>query len=767
MKSTIQIFLLISVLALAFAGTRGVWEPDEGYYIGISRDMVETGDWIVPQLNLRPFLDKPPMVYWGSAFMMEWFGFNEWAARIPHAIWFLLTAAAIYLLGKDFYDAKTGRLAALIYATTPIPFVAASIVTPDTPLTFWVAAMFLGFWKVYNAQSIPRKWAWEIFLGIASGMAILSKGPATFVYMAPVFFFLVATGSLKNYCLRLGFLVCALLFIAVGATWYAAVVYYIPGAFHYFFDNQVTGRLFTQKYNRNPEWYAFLYVYFPVVLFGTLPWSAVWYPRLLNWYRRSKSQSRIRLKDWDRRALFLGLTVLVPFIIFCAASSRLPLYILPVFIPLSLISARCWTKWRPEWIEGGRPVAATAVFVMYAILLVSVKGGMAYWPTDRDTRAFWVEIQDKLPKDRSELVVVNMRKRGLGFYADMGVELVTTKSDPYPTFAEVERLSEEVHELPTCGHHHVFLVRDREFDQALEMIQESGATYTIQEGPDPISIITTDPAKPEGRIVRLAALGDTRSGDSGQIQLGSALYHTDESEALNGIVLLGDNISFLGEPEYFEEHFVKPYNALLDAGVKFFAVLGNHDIKGGHSGFQLNHPFLNMNGRRYYSEVFGENLVECFMLDTNTIVADPKQVDWLNRSLQKSKARWKVVAMHEPIYGAIERRPEADEQLRERLEPIFVKGGVDIALSGHNHVYQRRQPIKNIHYFTAGSGGKLDRGQNLEEDPGLLAGNDQTNVALILEFNESECRFEAIDSLEDVVDSGTIPESSNLAEAPL
>ena len=123
--------------------------------------------------------------------------------------------------------------------------------------------------------------------------------------------------------------------------------------------------------------------------------------------------------------------------------------------------------------------------------------------------------------------------------------------------------------------------------------------------------------------------------------------------------------------------------------------------------------------------------------------------------------------MHEPIYGAIERRPEADEQLRERLEPIFVKGGVDIALSGHNHVYQRRQPVKNIHYFTAGSGGKLDRGQNLEEDPGLLAGNDQTNVALILEFNESECRFEAIDSLEDVVDSGTIPESSNLAEAPL
>jgi hypothetical protein len=123
--------------------------------------------------------------------------------------------------------------------------------------------------------------------------------------------------------------------------------------------------------------------------------------------------------------------------------------------------------------------------------------------------------------------------------------------------------------------------------------------------------------------------------------------------------------------------------------------------------------------------------------------------------------------MHSPLYGAIERRPEADEQLRERLEPIFINGGVDIALSGHNHVYQRRRPVAGIHYFTAGSGGKLDRGQNIPDDPDLLAGNDQTNVALILEFDEYECRFQAMDSLENVVDSGTIPESPNLAEEPL
>ncbi|MCB9767583.1 MAG: glycosyltransferase family 39 protein [Candidatus Omnitrophica bacterium] len=760
MKKFFGLLLLLIILAFAFQGSRGIWEPDEGYYIGIARDMVETGDWIVPQLNLRPFLDKPPIVYWGSAFMMDQFGFNEWSARIPHSVWFLLTAVFVYLLGKDMFDEKTGILSALIYATSPIPFVAANIVTPDTPLTVWVSAMFLGFWKVFRSQSKPRRLMWEFFLGVSGGLAFLSKGPATFVYMAPVFFFLLASGNLKAYCLRWGFLMCSLLFVAVGASWYVAVIYYIPGALHYFLESQVTGRLFTEEFNRNPEWYTFTYVYLPVVLFGTLPWSVAWLPRIIHLYKNRGFEKK-PLRQWDRRTLFLSMLVIVPFVIFCSASSKLPLYILPLFAPLSLISALCWIRWKPDWIGSNRPLTVTLFFAFWVILLVTVRGGMAYWPTDRDTRAFWEEVKDKIPKDRSELVVVNMRRRGLGFYTDYGVEMVTTKSNPYPAFTETERLSEEVHELPTCGHHHVFFVRDREYEEALELIQNSGATYNIQNGPEGVHIITVDPASPEVQVVRLAALGDTRTGDSGQIQLGSALYHTDETNPLNGIVLLGDNISFRGEPEYFEDHFVRPYDALLDAGVSFFAVLGNHDIKGGFSSFQLNHPYLNMKGRRYYSEMFGEELVECFMLDTNTIVGDPQQISWLNKSLQESPATWKIVAMHEPLYGAIERRPEADEQLRERLEPIFVKGGVDLALSGHNHVYQRRVPVKGIHYFTAGSGGKLDRGQNLPDDPGLVVGNDETNVALILEFDEKECRFKAINVLEQVVDEGVIPKEDS------
>jgi acid phosphatase len=424
---------------------------------------------------------------------------------------------------------------------------------------------------------------------------------------------------------------------------------------------------------------------------------------------------------------------------------------------MSLASARLWLLWKPSWFDVRLPRFAPAAVGVWLLLLLVVKGGLAYWPTDRDTRAYWNAIKDKLPESRYELVVVNQRRHGLSFYSGGGVEWVTTKEHPYPTFYATESLEHETHELPTAGHHHVFLVRDKEYETATQLI--NGRGFTFQEHPAPFEtkMLVCSPAPVEDWVVRLAAMGDTRSGDTGQIQLGSALYQTDEERPLDGIVLLGDNVSYYGDPEYFPETFLKPYNALLDRGVKFFATLGNHDVKGGHMDFQLNHPLLNMKGRRYYTHVFGENLVQVFFLDTNTSIADPKQMAWLLSELKKSDAPWKVVAMHVPIYGRIERRPEADLNLRARLEPIFIEHGVDIVLSGHNHVYQRIRPKNGIHYFTAGSGGQIDRGQILPDDPDLLAGNDGTNVAIILQFTGETCEFKAIDSLERVVDEGTIP----------
>jgi hypothetical protein len=189
---------------------------------------------------------------------------------------------------------------------------------------------------------------------------------------------------------------------------------------------------------------------------------------------------------------------------------------------------------------------------------VVVKGGLAYWPSDRDTRAYWNAIKDFLPDSRYELVVVNQRRHGLSFYTGGGVEWVTTKESPYPTFYQTESLEHEIHELPTSSHHHIFLVRDKEYESVARLLNERGAAFEERPAPFGTRMLMCDPAPAEDWVVRLAAMGDTRSGDSGQVQLGSALYHVDEERPLDGIVLLGDNLSYYGEPNFFPENFQKP-----------------------------------------------------------------------------------------------------------------------------------------------------------------------------------------------------------------
>jgi hypothetical protein len=95
-------------------------------------------------------------------------------------------------------------------------------------------------------------------------------------------------------------------------------------------------------------------------------------------------------------------------------------------------------------------------------------------------------------------------------------------------------------------------------------------------------------------------------------------------------------------------------------------------------------------------------------------------------------------------------------EYRNLLEPILLEGKTDIVLNGHNHLYMRLKPQNGIHHFTAGSGGELESGVLLEDDPDLVVGYDRTTAALILQFTESKCEFQAVNVLEEVVDQGVI-----------
>jgi hypothetical protein len=217
-------------------------------------------------------------------------------------------------------------------------------------------------------------------------------------------------------------------------------------------------------------------------------------------------------------------------------------------------------------------------------------------------------------------------------------------------------------------------------------------------------------------------------------------------------LLLGDNIYPDGSISNVVAKFERPYADLLHQGVKFHAVLGNHDARHGRDG-QPKYPHFNMGGRTYYSFTKGDNLVEFFGLDSNEF--DGAQRQWLETALAASRARWKVVYFHHPIYSSAGEHG-SNTRLRGALEPLLVKYGVNAAFSGHDHTYERTRLQQGVQYFVSGTGGKLRRGDLDRRSPFFAAGNDESGSFMLMEVTPERFSFKTIDVSGRMCDSGEI-----------
>ncbi len=188
------------------------------------------------------------------------------------------------------------------------------------------------------------------------------------------------------------------------------------------------------------------------------------------------------------------------------------------------------------------------------------------------------------------------------------------------------------------------------------------------------------------KSVRFAVIGDSGTGEKPQFDLAKQMTAIHQDFPFDFTLMLGDNIYGSKAPGDFRRKFQEPYQQLLDAGVKFYASLGNHD----ETNERAYKPF-NMNGKQYYS--FRKGNVEFFALDSNYM--DPEQVKWLDQQLAASDATWKICFFHHPLYSDGKTHgPSLD--LRKQVEPIFVAHGVNLVLSGHEHFSfaRRRIPTK-------------------------------------------------------------------------
>jgi 3',5'-cyclic AMP phosphodiesterase CpdA len=252
------------------------------------------------------------------------------------------------------------------------------------------------------------------------------------------------------------------------------------------------------------------------------------------------------------------------------------------------------------------------------------------------------------------------------------------------------------------------------------------------------------PLKPGS--IRFAVIGDSGTGGRDQYDIAEQMQAFRQVVKFDFVIMLGDNIYGGHSPKDFTNKFERPYKPLLDAGVKFYASLGNHDDPDVE---RLYKPF-NMDGQRYY--VFKKGDVAFFALDSNYM--DPKQLDWVTQNLRDSRAKWKICFFHHPLYN-YGKSHGPDMDLRAQLTPLFRQYGVNAVFSGHEHVYERLKPVDNVAYFVLGNSGKL-MSHDLRSSPQMDVGFDSGRSFMLVEIAGDDLYFQTISRTGSTIDSGTV-----------
>jgi len=278
--------------------------------------------------------------------------------------------------------------------------------------------------------------------------------------------------------------------------------------------------------------------------------------------------------------------------------------------------------------------------------------------------------------------------------------------------------------------------------------------------PSPLAEFPAIPQQPPAALplmpgsVRFAVIGDSGTGNSAQYDVAQQMVRERDKFPFDFVVMLGDNIYGGHSSKDFVAKFEQPYHVLLDAGVKFYATLGNHD----QPSECLYKPF-NMGGQRYYA--YSKGNVRFIVLDSNYM--DPPQIDWLEKELRNTSSPWKVAYFHHPLYSD-GRFHGPDIDLRARLEPLFEKYGVNVVLSGHEHVYERVKPQHGIYYFILGNAGEL-RYHNLRASSSMAAGFDEDRCFMLVEVAGDEWNFQTITRTGRIVDSGVLQRQQKPAQS--
>ncbi len=344
------LFVLAGVLFFAGLGRLPLLEPDEGRNAEVAREMLVSGNWLVPHYDTFTYLDKPAVFFWMIAASFRIGGVSEWAARAPSALMALATLFLTWFLARRMFGNSTALRAGVVLATCPLIMAFARLVIFDMTLTFLVSLAMVCFW-VAECEGFRRAWL-DLLMFAAMGVAAITKGPVGFLLPLLSILLYAALGGRVRELKRLRWGWGALVLVAVALPWFIAVSIRHPEFPRYALWQESLVRFTAGHVRRGGG----VFYYLPVFLAGFFPWSLF---VLFAGLARCKSWRALRQDD-NRATLYLFSWILLIIVFFTLSHSKLPGYFLPAIIPLSILMGRAWEEIgqaaearAPDWLRAG------------------------------------------------------------------------------------------------------------------------------------------------------------------------------------------------------------------------------------------------------------------------------------------------------------------------------------------------------------------------------------------------------------------------------
>lgn len=324
---TWTLILLAVGLWLSSIGMRVLFNPDEGRYAEIPREMVESGDWVTPRLNAIKYFEKPPLQYWATASAYKAFGLNEWTVRLWPALMALFAVALVRLAGTPLFGNEQSWYAAMVLVGSPYFVAFSHIATLDMGVTAFLTLTLVAFLRNRSApHGSKASHRWLITMWIAIGLAVLSKGLIGIVLpLAALGAYIAASGDTSS-AKALRPLLGGVVVSAIVAPWFILVSMRNPEFPAFFFIHEHVDRFTSTEHRRTgPVWY-----YLPILTVAIFPWLVVFGTAVRDaWHNRTI--------EGFKPQLFLVAWIVSVTAFFSASGSKLPAYVLPVMPAAALL----------------------------------------------------------------------------------------------------------------------------------------------------------------------------------------------------------------------------------------------------------------------------------------------------------------------------------------------------------------------------------------------------------------------------------------------